>query len=77
MDDMYWEISTPEGFQPPPWAVGKVKKRGITLYLSMVKGNIRHLDWLGKSSKKDYAIMTCKEITRFVVFDVYSCNLLV
>ena len=48
-----------------------------TLYCSIANGGLRHVDWMGKSSGRQFTFFTCREVQRFMKFDTYSCNLVV
>ena len=75
MDDMFWEIPTQEVFQSLEWALGEIKGRRDHLWFSIAKGGLRERDRLGRASSKDYDIFEDEEVTRYVTYDVRSCNL--
>ena len=73
MSDMFWEIPSSEAKQAVPWAVGECKKRrrGTRLWFSLSR-EAKSLDRIGKSSHKQFRILSDEEFTRFVDYDLFD-----
>ena len=73
MSDMFWEIPSPEAKQAVLWAVGEYKKRrrGTRLWFSLSR-EARSLDRVGKSSHRQFRVLSEEEVTRFVDYDLFD-----
>jgi len=76
MGNMFWEIPTNKVFEALEWAISHAKEGRASLYFSLCKGGLKHLDWLGASSSKDFDVLNLQEVLDYVTFNIQNCTLL-
>ena len=54
MEDMFWEIPTSEIILALEWAAKHLKGSRSSLWFSIAKGGLRHLDRIGLASSSDF-----------------------